>query len=94
MRRPAIFVSGVHKKCTEPETVGQFSSWARKPPETSRHFRDRGCRKPENVGKLHHGGANRLRRPAIFASGVHKKCSKPETVGNFYLGRNMGMQTA
>ena len=32
------------------------------------------------------GGAESLRRPEDFVSGVHKKCSAPETVGNFIMG--------
>ena len=38
------------------------------------------------LGNFHHGGGNRLRRPAIVVSGVPKKRSQPETVGNFHHG--------
>ena len=51
-------VGGVHKKCTDPETVVGF----------------------------HHGGAERLRRSAIFIRGMHKMCRQPETVGKFIVG--------
>ena len=40
----------------------------------------------ETVGRFHDGGANSLRRPAVFVSGVHKKCREPETVGRFHDG--------
>ena len=42
------------------------------------------CSEPETVGKLHHFHANRVRRPAIFVSGVRKKCKEPETVGKLH----------
>ena len=32
------------------------------------------------------GGAKSLKRPAMLVSGVHKKCSEPEAVGNFHHG--------
>ena len=76
MRRPALSVSAG----AENLRLSAISAWACKPPETPRAFRERGCREPETVGSFHHGGANRLRRPAIFVSGVDKKRRQPETV--------------
>ena len=58
---------------TDSLRLSATSSWACKPPET-----ERGCTEPETVGNLHHGHANRLRRPAIFVSCVDKKCRQPE----------------
>ena len=44
------------------------------------------CTEPEAAVGLHQGGAERLRRSAIFVSGVHKMCRQPETVGKFIMG--------
>ena len=41
---------------------------------------------PETVAGLQQGGAERLRRSAIFVSGMHKMCRQPETVGKFIMG--------
>ena len=43
-------------------------------------------RAAETFGNFHHGGAQSLRRPPTFVSGMHKKCSEPEAVGNFIMG--------
>ena len=71
LKHPAIFVSGVHNKRRQPETVGNFHH---------------GGGNPETVMGLHHGGAERLRRSAIVVSGVHKKRRQPETVVGFHHG--------
>ena len=44
------------------------------------------CTEPETVVGFHQGGAERLRRFAIFVSGVHKMCRQPEAVGTLIMG--------
>ena len=44
------------------------------------------CTEPETVVGFRQGGAERLRRSAIFASGMHKICRQPATVGKFIMG--------
>ena len=39
------------------------------------------------LSAIHHFHANRVRRPAIFGSGVPKKRNELETVGDFHHGR-------
>ena len=90
LRRPAIFVSA-GARCLR---LSAIFIMACAEPETSRDFRPRGRTEPEAVGNFqhwaYHGHASRLKRPAIFGSGVPKKNSEPEAVGNFTIS----MQTA
>jgi len=44
------------------------------------------CTEPETVVGFDQGGAERLRRSAIFVSGMHQMCRQPETVGKFIMG--------
>ena len=41
---------------------------------------------PETVVKFQAQSAQSLRRSTNFVGGVYKKCSEPETVGNFVRG--------
>ena len=64
-------VNGEHKKCPEPETVGDFmmgvlAAW------DVPNFREGGCSEPETVGNVHHGGAQSLRRAPIFVKGARR----------------------
>ena len=86
LRRPTILVSGEHRKCPEPEAVGDFMMGGAKELETSPSFRAGGCSEPETVGNAQHGGAKSLRRPTLLVSGEHRKCPEPETVGDFMMG--------
>ena len=81
-------VSGVRKKCSEPEAVGNLHHGG------AQSLRRRAilvngvrkeCAKPEADGNCVHGGAQSLRRPAILVSGMHKKRSEPAAVGNFTI---------
>ena len=91
MKRPPILVNAEHRKCPEPETVGNFMmGGANRPRRPAIFFCELGCTEPETVGNFHHGGAKSLRRPAILVSGEHRTCPQPETVGDFM----MGVQTA
>ena len=79
LRRPAIFGSRAHKKCKQPEAVGNFK------PNTLRNFRARsaqslrlsaisawGCKQPETSRNFRDWTANRLRLSAIFILRVQK----------------------
>ena len=66
-------VGGVHRKCTEPETVVGFHHGGAKSLRRSAIVVSgvhRKCTELETVGTLRHGGAGSLRRSAIFVSGV------------------------
>ena len=94
LRLSAIFIMGVPRafgewraqKMPKAFDCRRFYDMGCKQPETSPNFRAGGCSEPETVGNVQHGGAQSLRRPPIFVSGMHKKCSEPETVCNFIMG--------
>ena len=84
-------MNGMHKQCSEPETVGNFTMGGmgvdkslRRPTIFVSGVHNK-CSEPETVGRIHDGGAQSLRRPAILVSGMHKKSAEPETVGNFIM---------
>ena len=74
--------------CKEPETSHNFrewcaqkvfkvrrsalSAWGCTEPETPLTCRAGGCAEPEAAGNFQHGGAQSLRRPAIFVRGVRR----------------------
>ena len=80
LKRPAIFGSRAHKKCKQPETVGDFIKKVQTAQDVPQ-FSGAECSEPETVRDFSMGGASSLRRPAIFGSGTHKKWKQPETLG-------------
>ena len=72
----------MHKKCSEPETVGKFivgvEKSLRRPTIFVSGMRKK-CSEPETVGKFIMGGAKSLRRPTIFVMGG---CTEPELSAN------------
>ena len=70
---------------SKPEAVDNFSMGVHKALDIPQFARG-GCTEPETVSNFHHGGAQSLRRPPTFVSGMHKKCSEPEAVGYFIMG--------
>ena len=52
-------------------------------PETFRNLQERESRKPETVGKLHHGYAQSLK---TLRNLQERERRKPETVGKFHHG--------
>ena len=71
----------------EPETVGKPHHKAAQKSETPRNFREWYARKVRGAwGCRQFRRGESLGRPAIFVSGVHRECRKPETLGGFVVG--------
>ena len=81
----AIFVRGMHKKCTEPETSA-ISSRGRRKPETPRNCRERSAQSPRPSASSTTGAQRARDAPQLPRADRTESAQSPSMPANFITG--------